>query len=98
MRHFARPLVGNRKAGKGRAAYPSQDTLQAHKRVLEVGAQETSRKFMTCVRKYLLFYLRLLHHLGDAEAMGRVGAAIKTDKKVGRGLYARQAHLYLHFL
>ncbi|CAN5976218.1 unnamed protein product [Sphagnum jensenii] len=53
----------------------------AHQRVLELGMPESSRKFITCVRKYLLFYLTLCEEAGDLFTLERAYTSLKTDRK-----------------
>lgn len=53
-----------------------------HKRVLEVNLPESSRKFITCMRKYLLFYLRLLEETKDIPLLDRAFVSLRADKRV----------------
>ncbi|KAJ7562157.1 hypothetical protein O6H91_03G056900 [Diphasiastrum complanatum] len=51
------------------------------KRMLDLGLPESSRKFITCVRKYLLFYLVLCEQTKDLVTLERAYTSLKTDKK-----------------
>jgi len=53
-----------------------------NKKALEVNLPESSRKFITCIRKYLLFYLKLLEETGDRCILERSYAALRADKRV----------------
>lgn len=53
-----------------------------NKRVLEVNLAESSRKFITCIRKYILFYLKLLEESGDISTLERAYISIRADKRV----------------
>lgn len=44
---------------------------------------ESARKFATCVRKYLMLYLRLCELTNDWEALEKALHFLRTDKKVG---------------
>ncbi|XP_020576011.1 uncharacterized protein LOC110021739 isoform X2 [Phalaenopsis equestris] len=63
---------------KGRRKYPGHG---GNKRNLEVSLSESSRKFITCIRKYLLFYLDLLGRTGDLSTLERAYTCLRTDKK-----------------
>ncbi|KAI3756000.1 hypothetical protein L1987_55812 [Smallanthus sonchifolius] len=52
-----------------------------NKRVLEVNLAESSRKFITCIRKYILFYLKLLEDTGDISTLERAYISIRADKR-----------------
>ncbi len=54
----------------------------AHQRVLELGMPESSRKFISCVRKYLIFYLTLCEETEDLCTLERAHTCLKTDRKV----------------
>lgn len=53
----------------------------AHQRVLELGMPESSRKFISCVRKYLIFYLTLCEEAEDLCTLERAYSCLKTDRK-----------------
>ncbi|KAK8963966.1 hypothetical protein KSP40_PGU011594 [Platanthera guangdongensis] len=63
---------------KGRRKVPVNG---GSKRILEVSLSESSRKFITCIRKYILFYLDLLGWSGDLSTLERAYAYLRTDKK-----------------
>ncbi|CAN0907300.1 Calcineurin-binding protein 1 [Linum grandiflorum] len=63
---------------KGRRRTPG---VAGNKKVLEVNLPESSRKFITCIRKYLLFYLRLLEETGDTCTLERAFASLRADKR-----------------
>ncbi|XP_042375103.1 calcineurin-binding protein 1-like isoform X1 [Zingiber officinale] len=65
-------------ARKGRRKNPG---LAGNKKCLELSLSESSRKFITCVRKYLLFYLNLLEKTGELSTLERAYSYIKTDKR-----------------
>ncbi|XP_074317370.1 calcineurin-binding protein 1 [Silene latifolia] len=65
-------------AKKGRRKIP---IVSGSKKLLEVNLPESSRKFITCIRKYLLFYLRLLEETGDICTLDRAYVSIRTDKR-----------------
>ncbi|KAK9699813.1 hypothetical protein RND81_08G196900 [Saponaria officinalis] len=65
-------------AKKGRRKAP---TVSGSKKVLEVNLPESSRKFISCIRKYLLFYLKLLEETGDVCTLERAYASIRSDKR-----------------
>jgi len=52
------------------------------KRALEVNLPESSRKFITCIRKYLLFYLKLSEETGDVCTLDRAYVFIRVDRRV----------------
>ncbi|KAL5850527.1 hypothetical protein ACOSQ4_008540 [Xanthoceras sorbifolium] len=52
-----------------------------NKKILEVNLPESSRKFITCIRKYLLFYLKLLEETGDICTLDRAYVSLKADKR-----------------
>lgn len=60
------------------------------KKVLEVNLPESSRKFITCIRKYLLFYLKLLEETGDVCTLERAYVSLRADKRV-----TNQSHVHL---
>ncbi|KAG9157281.1 hypothetical protein Leryth_004949 [Lithospermum erythrorhizon] len=51
------------------------------KKVLEVNLPESSRKFITCIRKYVLLYLNLLEEMGDICTLDRAYISLRTDKR-----------------
>ncbi|XP_024373289.1 calcineurin-binding protein 1 isoform X1 [Physcomitrium patens] len=53
----------------------------AHQRVLELGMPESSRKFISCVRKYLIFYLTLCEEAEDLGTLERAYTCLKADRK-----------------
>ncbi|GAB2275872.1 hypothetical protein Dimus_010617 [Dionaea muscipula] len=63
---------------KGRRKAPA---VAGNKKILEVNLPESSRKFITCIRKYLLFYLRLLEETGDIYTLDRAYVSIRADKR-----------------
>lgn len=56
--------------------------MAANKKVLEVHLPESSRKFITCIRKYLLFYLKLLEEAKDIHTLDKAFISIRADKRV----------------
>ena len=56
--------------------------LSGSKKILEVNLPESSRKFITCIRKYLLFYLKLLEEAGDICTLERAYISLRADKRV----------------
>ncbi|XP_023523986.1 uncharacterized protein LOC111788067 [Cucurbita pepo subsp. pepo] len=63
---------------KGRRKTPG---LSGNKKALEVNLPESSRKFITCIRKYLLFYLKLLEETGDICTLERAYISLRADKR-----------------
>ncbi|GMI95007.1 Calcineurin Binding protein 1 [Hibiscus trionum] len=63
---------------KGKRKTPG---LAGNKKALEVNLPESSRKFITCIRKYLLFYLKLLEETGDICTLDRAYFSLKSDKR-----------------
>ncbi|KAL3695588.1 hypothetical protein R1sor_009664 [Riccia sorocarpa] len=53
----------------------------AHSTNLDVQMPESSRKFITCVRKYLILYLSLCEQNGDIYTLERAFTSLKVDKK-----------------
>ncbi|CAI5470874.1 unnamed protein product [Closterium sp. Yama58-4] len=51
-----------------------------------VEVAESSRKFMTCVRVYLMMYLRLCCYTGDVAALEGALSTLKTDKEFSTAL------------
>ena len=56
--------------------------FSGNKKALEVNLPESSRKFITCIRKYLLFYLKLLEETGDICTLDRAFISLRADKRV----------------
>lgn len=56
--------------------------VSGSKKSLEVNLPESSRKFITCIRKYLLFYLELLEKTGDICTLERAYISLRADKRV----------------
>lgn len=63
---------------KGRRKTPG---IAGNRRVLEVNLAESSRKFITCIRKYILFYMKLLEETGDITTLERAYISIRADKR-----------------
>ncbi|KAG6649279.1 calcineurin-binding protein 1 isoform X3 [Carya illinoinensis] len=63
---------------KGRRKAPG---FAGSKKVLEVNLPESSRKFITCIRKYMLFYLKLLEETGDICTLDRAYVSLRADKR-----------------
>ncbi|RDX73277.1 hypothetical protein CR513_47141, partial [Mucuna pruriens] len=63
---------------KGRRKTPGS---AGNKKVLEVNLPESSRKFITCIRKYLHFYLKLLEETGDRCVLERSYVSLRADKR-----------------
>ncbi|KAK6927325.1 hypothetical protein RJ641_005916, partial [Dillenia turbinata] len=63
---------------KGRRKTPGSS---GNKRALEVNLPESSRKFITCIRKYMLFYLKLLEETGDLCTLDRAYISLRADKR-----------------
>ncbi|XP_065850006.1 calcineurin-binding protein 1 isoform X2 [Euphorbia lathyris] len=55
--------------------------VAGNKKVLEVNLAESSRKFITCIRKYLLLYLKLLEEAGDVCTLDRAFISLRADKR-----------------
>ncbi|GAV56976.1 TPR_11 domain-containing protein [Cephalotus follicularis] len=84
---------------KGRRKTPS---FVGNKKILEVNLPESSRKFITCIRKYLFFYLKLLEETGDICTLDRAYISLRADKRfslciedlvpvaLGRGTYGQR--------
>ncbi|KAK3213035.1 hypothetical protein Dsin_017741 [Dipteronia sinensis] len=69
-------IDGMVKKGRRKAA-----GFAGNKKILEVNLPESSRKFITCIRKYLLFYLKLLEETGDICTLDRAYVSLKADKR-----------------
>lgn len=65
------------------------------KKALEVNLPESSRKFITCIRKYLLFYLKLLEETGDVCTLDRAYVSIRADKRVMQNKTLTFSHVVL---
>ncbi|PNY03770.1 TPR repeat protein [Trifolium pratense] len=65
-------------AKKGRRKTPGST---GNKKGLEVNLPESSRKFITCIRKYVLFYLKLLEETGDRSILERAYVSLRGDKR-----------------
>ncbi|XP_071727295.1 calcineurin-binding protein 1 [Rutidosis leptorrhynchoides] len=63
---------------KGRRKTP---VISGNRKVLEVYLAESSRKFITCIRKYILFYMKLLEETGDISTLERAYISIRADKR-----------------
>ncbi|XP_008796639.2 calcineurin-binding protein 1 [Phoenix dactylifera] len=63
---------------KGRRRNPG---VSGNKKSLEVSLSESSRKFITCIRKYMLLYLNLLEKTGDLWTLERAYTYLRTDKR-----------------
>ncbi|XP_007012204.2 PREDICTED: uncharacterized protein LOC18588015 isoform X2 [Theobroma cacao] len=63
---------------KGKRKTPG---FAGNKKALEVNLPESSRKFITCIRKYLLFYLKLLEETGDICTLDRAYVSLRSDKR-----------------
>ncbi|KAI3468164.1 hypothetical protein Pfo_024827 [Paulownia fortunei] len=63
---------------KGRRKTPGPS---GNRRSLEVNLAESSRKFITCIRKYILFYLKLLEETGDVSTLDRAYISLRADKR-----------------
>lgn len=68
---FALPIARRKAPGPG-----------GNKKALEVSLPESSRKFITCIRKYTLLYLNLLETTGDLSTLERAYMSLRTDKRV----------------
>lgn len=53
-----------------------------NKKALEVNLPESSRKFITCIRKYVMFYLKLLEETGERCTLERAYNSLRADKRV----------------
>ncbi|CAN6457209.1 unnamed protein product [Victoria cruziana] len=63
---------------KGRRRTPGP---VGNKKGLELGMPESSRKFITCIRKYTLLYLHLLEKSGDFSTLERAYSSLRTDRR-----------------
>jgi hypothetical protein len=60
---------------------------------LEVSLSESSRKFITCIRKYMILYLNLLEKNTDLWTLEKAYTYLRTDKRVPPN-YTNYARLY----
>ncbi|CAK9175439.1 unnamed protein product [Ilex paraguariensis] len=51
-------------------------------KVLEVNLPESSRKFITCIRKYMLFYLKLTEETVDISTLDHAYTSIWANKRL----------------
>ncbi|XP_006651699.2 calcineurin-binding protein 1 [Oryza brachyantha] len=63
---------------KGRRKNPN---IGGSKKNLEVSLSESSRKFITCIRKYMILYLNLLEKNRDLWTLERAYTYLRTDKR-----------------
>ncbi|KAL2548434.1 Tetratricopeptide repeat (TPR)-like superfamily protein [Forsythia ovata] len=63
---------------KGRRKTPGPS---GNRKTLEVNLAESSRKFITCIRKYMLFYLKLLEETGEISTLDRAYISLRADKR-----------------
>ncbi|KAF8681835.1 hypothetical protein HU200_045277 [Digitaria exilis] len=63
---------------KGRRKNPN---VGGSKKTLEVSLSESSRKFITCIRKYMIFYLYLLEKNRDLWTLEKAYTYLRTDKR-----------------
>ncbi|CAM0875407.1 unnamed protein product [Alopecurus aequalis] len=63
---------------KGRRKNPS---IGASRKNLEVSLSESSRKFITCIRKYMILYLNLLEKNMDLWTLEKAYTYLRTDKR-----------------
>lgn len=63
---------------KGRRKTPG---LSGNRKILEVHLPESSRKFITSIRKYILFYWKLLEETGDIAMLDRAYISLRADKR-----------------
>ncbi|XP_022845794.1 uncharacterized protein LOC111368655 isoform X3 [Olea europaea var. sylvestris] len=64
------------KRGRRKTLGPS-----GNRRTLEVNLAESSRKYITCIRKYILFYLKLLEETGEISTLDRAYISLRADKR-----------------
>lgn len=53
-----------------------------NRKSLEVSLSESSRKFISCIRKYMLLYLNLLEKTRDLVTLEKAYTYLRTDKRV----------------
>ncbi|CAN6309808.1 unnamed protein product [Urochloa humidicola] len=63
---------------KGRRKNPNAGGSRKN---LEVSLSESSRKFITCIRKYMIFYLNLLEKNRDLWTLEKAYTYLRTDKR-----------------
>ncbi|KAF0927405.1 hypothetical protein E2562_032713 [Oryza meyeriana var. granulata] len=63
---------------KGRRKNPN---IGGSRKNLEVSLSESSRKFITCIRKYMILYLELLEKNRDLWTLERAYTYLRTDKR-----------------
>uniref|UniRef100_K4A4Q4 Uncharacterized protein n=1 Tax=Setaria italica TaxID=4555 RepID=K4A4Q4_SETIT len=63
---------------KGRRKNPNAGGSRKN---LEVSLSESSRKFITCIRKYMIFYLNLLEKNKDLWTLEKAYTYLRTDKR-----------------
>ncbi|PNT74299.1 uncharacterized protein LOC100823822 isoform X2 [Brachypodium distachyon] len=63
---------------KGRRKNPN---IGVSRKNLEVSLSESSRKFITCIRKYMILYLNLLEKNSDLSTLERAYTYLRTDKR-----------------
>ncbi|KAG8062156.1 hypothetical protein GUJ93_ZPchr0003g16628, partial [Zizania palustris] len=63
---------------KGRRKNPN---IGGSRKNLEVSLSESSRKFITCIRKYMILYLNLLEKNRDLWTLERAYTYLRTDKR-----------------
>ncbi|PAN45643.1 hypothetical protein PAHAL_9G132400 [Panicum hallii] len=63
---------------KGRRKNPN---VGGSRKNLEVSLSESSRKFITCIRKYMIFYLNLLEKNRDLWTLEKAYTYLRTDKR-----------------
>lgn len=66
------------------------------KRSFEITMPESSRKFITCLRKYLLFYLHLCEKTFDIGTLEKAYYSLRVDKKVRADSFVDNVILWPH--
>ncbi|KAJ9537243.1 hypothetical protein OSB04_029976 [Centaurea solstitialis] len=56
--------------------------MAGDRRPLEVNLAESSHKFITCIRKYILFYMKLLEETRDISTLERAYVSTRADKRI----------------
>ncbi|KAJ9537297.1 hypothetical protein OSB04_030030 [Centaurea solstitialis] len=56
--------------------------MAGDRRPLEVNLAESSHKFITCIRKYILFYMKLLEETRDISTLERAYVSTRADKRL----------------
>ncbi|PWA54542.1 26S proteasome regulatory complex, non-ATPase subcomplex, Rpn2/Psmd1 subunit [Artemisia annua] len=84
-------FAGVRRTNRRKLSSPSLEnemrktpSLAGNRRTLEVNLTESYRKFITCIRKYILFYMKLLEETGDISTLERAYTAMRADKRVSQ--------------